>query len=219
MLGGCIEGGIGLGFAYATAPTVAGPALGIAVGMHGADVANAGFYTMWTGVPHDTLTSQGLQSLGLPQNAATGIDAGISIVGSMGVGITVRGMGTGLQSMNGLVSGEIGGSAAIQSYYPINNGIMGEREFVYLYRGTVIDRYGGGSGSIFFSPAGTPSEMRALPPSSIGAELRIFVVEKPILVEQGVVAPAFNQIGGGIQYRTPVNLGVLLNRGILREIH
>ena len=90
MLGGCIEGGIGLGFAYATAPTVAGPALGIAVGMHGADVANAGFYTMWTGVPHDTLTSQGLQSLGLPQNAATGIDAGISIGTTWGVGASLR---------------------------------------------------------------------------------------------------------------------------------
>ena len=90
MIGGGIEGGIGLGFATATAPTVAGPALGIAVGMHGADVANAGFYTMWTGVPHETLTSQVLQSLGLPQNTATGIDAGLSMGLTWGVGNTLR---------------------------------------------------------------------------------------------------------------------------------
>ena len=93
MIGGGIEGGIGLGFATATAPTVAGPALGIAVGMHGADVASAGFYTMWTGVPHETLTSQALQSLGVPQNDALGIDTGLSMGTTWGLGGSIRMMG------------------------------------------------------------------------------------------------------------------------------
>ena len=60
--------------------------------------------------------------------------------------------------------------------------------------------------------------MRALPQSSLGGNLRTFRVEKPFPVEQGVVAPAFDQIGLGIQYKAPVNLGVLIERGILREI-
>ena len=65
----------------------------------------------------------------------------------------------------------------------------------------------------------TPAEMRALPPTSIGTELRTFRVEKPFPVEQGVIAPAFDQIGGGIQYKAPIRLEILLDRGILQEVH
>ena len=36
--------------------------------------------------------------------------------------------------------------------------------------------------------------------------------------EQGVFAPAFDQIGCGIQYRAPVCLQVLLDWGVLQEI-
>ena len=193
-----------------------GVAAGIAVGLHGTDVALSGYYTMVNGTKVDTLTSQGMQTAGLPQDAANGIDAGLSIVGMMGVGVAIRAAEAGLQSVDGAAF--VGSETAVQKYFPINDGVIGEKTSVYLYKGTLIDRYGGGPGSVYFSPVGTPAEMRALPQSSIGAPLRTFIVEKPIPVEQGVVAPAFNQIGGGIQYRTPVGLGTLLERGILREI-
>ena len=64
--------------------------VGVAVGLHGTDVAIAGYYTMVNGVPQDTLTSQGLQAVGVPQDWANGIDAGVSMVGTMGVGAAAR---------------------------------------------------------------------------------------------------------------------------------
>ena len=67
---------------------------GVAVGLHGTDAAIAGYYTMVNGVPQDTLTSQGLQAIGVPQDWANGIDAGVSMAGTMGVGAATRGVGT-----------------------------------------------------------------------------------------------------------------------------
>ena len=67
-----------------------GVAAGIAVGLHGSDVATTGFYELLYGVPRDTLTSQGLQAVGLPQDDANGIDAGLSMVGTMGIGAAIR---------------------------------------------------------------------------------------------------------------------------------
>ena len=68
--------------------------VGVAVGLHGTDVAIAGYYAMVNGVPQDTLTSQGLQAVGVPQDWANGIDAGISMVGTMGAGAAAGGAGT-----------------------------------------------------------------------------------------------------------------------------
>jgi len=49
---------------------------------------------MVNGVPQDTLTSQGLQAVGVPQDLANGVDAGVSMVGTMGVGAAAGGAGT-----------------------------------------------------------------------------------------------------------------------------
>lgn len=84
--------------------------------------------------------------------------------------------------------------------------------------GERIDHYGGSAASRFFSPVGTPAIARALPPGTINEPLRVFEVVKPFEVEAGMVAPAFGQLGLGTQYRMPVSLGVLLKRGILREV-
>ena len=82
---------VGYGFAVASAETGFGIAAGVPVGLHGSDVALACYYTMVNGVPQDTLTSQGLQAVGVPQDWANGIDAGISMAGTMGVGTAARG--------------------------------------------------------------------------------------------------------------------------------
>ncbi len=90
MLGGFAEMTTGYLFAGFSVESGVGIALGIAVGMHGSDVFLTGFNTMWTGVAQDTLTSQGLQSLGLPQDVATGIDVGISMGATWGLGASLR---------------------------------------------------------------------------------------------------------------------------------
>jgi hypothetical protein len=48
--------------------------------------------------------------------------------------------------------------------------------------------------------------------------LSVFEVTKPFPVEAGRTAPWFGQLGGGIQYQTPVTLDTLLRRGIIREL-
>jgi hypothetical protein len=106
----------------------------------------------------------------------------------------------------------------IVKFYPGNNGFAGTTKRIFLMPGQVIDRYGGSNYSRFFSPAGTAEAARALPPGTAGQPLRTFVVVKPLEVEAGVVAPWFYQLGGGVQYVTPVKLETLLNRGIIKEV-
>jgi hypothetical protein len=45
-----------------------------------------------------------------------------------------------------------------------------------------------------------------------------FEVVKPFEVEAGTVAPAFDQLGLGTQFGTPVPAETLLRRGVLREV-
>ena len=78
-----------------TAETGVGIAAGVAVGLHGTDVAYAGYYTMMNGVPQDSLTSQGLQAVGVPQDWANGIDAGVSMAGTVDVRTTIQGIENG----------------------------------------------------------------------------------------------------------------------------
>jgi len=109
-------------------------------------------------------------------------------------------------------------SSAIRPFYPPNNGYLGETRKVWLRPGNMIDRYGGSDASRFFSPTGTPVGARSLPPGTAGQTLRTFQVVKPFEVEEGLVAPAYGQPGFGTQYRTPIQLRVLLKRGIIREV-
>jgi RHS repeat-associated protein len=91
MIGGGVEAALGFGLAVFTAETGVGIAAGVAVGMHGMDVYAAGYNTMMSGTRQDTLTSQGLQAVGVPQDWANGIDMGISMAGTMGVGAATKG--------------------------------------------------------------------------------------------------------------------------------
>jgi hypothetical protein len=56
------------------------------------DQALAGFRQMMSGQATDSLTSTGLQGLGMSKNAANLTDAGISVVGSLGAGIGTAGV-------------------------------------------------------------------------------------------------------------------------------
>ena len=103
-------------------------------------------------------------------------------------------------------------------YYPANNGaVPGTEKKIYLMAGDKIDRFGGKKGK-FFSPTGTPMEMRALPYDADLSQYRQFEVVKPFEVEASTIAPAFGNIGLGTQYRSSVSVDVLLKKGIIKQI-
>ena len=103
-------------------------------------------------------------------------------------------------------------------YYPANNGaVPGTEKKIYLMAGDKIDRFGGKKGK-FFSPTGTPIEMRALPYDADLSQYRQFEVVKPFEVEASTIAPAFGNIGLGTQYRSSVSVDVLLKKGIIKQV-
>ena len=103
-------------------------------------------------------------------------------------------------------------------YYPENNGaVPGTEKKIYLMAGDKIDRFGGKKGK-FFSPTGTPMEMRALPYDADLSQYRQFEVVKPFEVEASTIAPAFGNIGLGTQYRSSVSVDVLLKKGIIKQV-
>ena len=103
-------------------------------------------------------------------------------------------------------------------YYPANNGaVPGTEKKIYLMAGDKIDRFGGKKGK-FFSPTGTPMEMRALPYDADLSQYRQFEVVKPFEVEASTIAPVFGNIGLGTQYRSSVSVDVLLKKGIIKQV-
>ena len=83
--------------------------------------------------------------------------------------------------------------------------------------GDKIDRFGGVSRK-YFSQLGTPMEMRALPYNADTSIYTQYEVIKSFEVEAATIAPAFDKIGLGTQYKSPVTVEVLLNKGIIKVI-
>ena len=109
-------------------------------------------------------------------------------------------------------------STEIVSYYPPNNGaIIGSEKNIYLMPGDKIDRYGKVNGK-YFSPIGTPVEMRSLPYDVDLTQYKQFEVVKPFEVEASTIAPAFDKVGLGTQYRSSVTGSVLLKHGIIKVL-
>ena len=101
--------------------------------------------------------------------------------------------------------------------YPDNQGFLGASKDEVLPKGTVLDRFGGEKGD-FLSPAGTPYEGRALPPTSKNAPYNAYEVMRPLPVQSGPIAPAFGQPGGGTQFLAPRSVGDLVDSGYLRRL-
>lgn len=87
-------------------------------------------------------------------------------------------------------------------------------------KGTIITRYGDGSGT-YVSPEGTTFAERALPYTENPMALHKYKVLKPIKnVTVSEVAPAFDQPGGGIQYQLPDNIyNLMFEKGALVEVN
>ena len=71
--------------------------------------------------------------------------------------------------------------------------------------GDKIDRFGKMSGK-YFSPVGTPLKMRVLPHNADLSQYRVFEVLKPFEVEESTIAPYFNQLGLGKQFKSPITV-------------
>jgi hypothetical protein len=101
--------------------------------------------------------------------------------------------------------------------WPPNEGFAGPPKKVVLEPGTKIDRYGSPKGK-YLSPADTPFEQRALPPSSANKPPTKYEVLKPIETSAGDAAPWFDQAGGGTQYKMNQSVEELIDTGYLREV-
>ena len=60
--------------------------------------------------------------------------------------------------------------------------------------------------------------MRGLPYDADLSQYHKYEVVKPFEVQASIIAPAFDNIGLGTQYRSPVSAYVLLRRGIIKEV-
>lgn len=92
----------------------------------------------------------------------------------------------------------------LKTWYPPNNGGVGEPVVTRLPNGMPLDRYGGEKGS-FMSAAGDSFEERALPDAPPGAPNQYTSAAgldgEGLMAEQSPIAPWFDQPGGGTQYR------------------
>jgi hypothetical protein len=81
-LGGLAETAFGAKMTFVTYGAAA--PFGWPIMAHGLDQFITGINTAFTGSPRDTLTSQLLQEIGVPQGTANFVDGGLSVFGSLG---------------------------------------------------------------------------------------------------------------------------------------
>jgi hypothetical protein len=172
--------------------------------------ASADFYNSVTSLPDQSAYDIGM-GLGSAAFHATVTAATAAITGGAATAVFARTATTARSAM--AVEATVS-TTTLTKFYPANNGFLGSTERIFLMPGEQISRYGSGSGK-FFSPAGTPLSMRALPPGSNTGIFNTYKVLKPFEVQAGKIAPAFGQLGLGTQYLSPVSADVLLKRGII----
>ena len=115
---------------------------------------------------------------------------------------------------------------AIQNYWPPNAGFLGSSTPETLDVGYQFSRYGGffdNTGNFqdfgnFVSPSNVPYGMRALPfGTDLTKPLSFYEVLKPITdVPTGTAAPAFGELGLGIQHELPLTIQDYLDQGYIR---
>lgn len=103
--------------------------------------------------------------------------------------------------------------------YPTNDGAIGKTWPEILAVGTKITRYGRTTGK-YTAPVGTPFVNRAMPytEAEYSDTEHQYIVVKPLPVQTSVIAPAFNKVGGGIQYKTEESIQYYLDEGYLKEV-
>jgi Tuberculosis necrotizing toxin len=106
--------------------------------------------------------------------------------------------------------------------WPNDNGFAVPATQSTLKPGTVIDRYsefaGSNDGGFYFSPEGTSYKARSLPYDQAKVGYARYRILKPLDTLEGHAAPAFDQIGGGTQYKTPKSTRDLIREGFIEQV-
>jgi hypothetical protein len=97
------------------------------------------------------------------------------------------------------------------------DGFDGDPTKVILQPSTKIDRYGYDGGT-FVSPEGIPYSARSLAPGTELKPYNVYEVMKPINALEGKIAPWFDEIGGGIQYKLDHSIKDLLDGGYIKKL-
>jgi filamentous hemagglutinin family protein len=101
--------------------------------------------------------------------------------------------------------------------YPGADGFKGKSQPKTLEVGTVIDRFGGDTGT-FFAPVGTPLKQRAMAPGAENDQLTKYKILRPLSVDSGAIAPWFDQPGGGTQYKASLTAKQLIDQGYIKAV-
>lgn len=118
---------------------------------------------------------------------------------------------------------------AIQMYYPPSGGFLLTPTPETLNTGYQFSRFGGffdETGAFtdfgnFVAPVDVPYEMRSLPPGAdVTRPLTTYEVLKPMPdVLSGPAAPAFDQLGLGMQHQLPMTIQDYLDQGYIRIVN
>jgi len=98
--------------------------------------------------------------------------------------------------------------------WPPNDGCDGAEMAATLPPGVKIDRYGRDTGSYFAVP-GTPYEARSLPYNPALQPYAVYVVVKPLPVQQCKIAAWFGEPGGGEQFKAAEPAVQLISEGVI----
>ncbi|PHH89273.1 hypothetical protein CDD83_6371 [Cordyceps sp. RAO-2017] len=116
--------------------------------------------------------------------------------------------------------------------YPPEDGFQldpsgkGQKSTTKLAPGTLVDRFGGETGT-FVAPVCTSFSKRSIPPGNLASRTNdpknpynyhVYKVVKEFPVLSGRIAPWFAQPGGGVQYKLDKPVSTLLKDGFLKEI-
>lgn len=103
-----------------------------------------------------------------------------------------------------------------KNIWPPNNGaIAGTEKMINLNKGTTFGRIGGDTGSFVAPPKTSPDKLSLAPRTDI-TKYTEYLVTKPISgVEKATVAPWFDKLGGGTQFKLPMTIRELIREGYI----
>ena len=99
-------------------------------------------------------------------------------------------------------------------HWPPDDGCADTPAAETLPPGTRIDQYGSDASSLFSVP-GTTADARALPYDPAKLPYAVYIVRKPLDVQECTVAAWFGQAGGGEQFRAAASAAQLKTEGAI----
>jgi hypothetical protein len=208
-VGGTILSATGVG-AFVGVPVVAGST---ALGLHGgASVING----ISNGFENTVQLFNG-RDPSKPANSTSSSNTDSNTSGSQGTGSTSS---TGPSVTQGTEKGQWYKADGSLNYPPNNGAILGTEVPITLEKGQTLGRYGNVSSTSDYvtAPGASPSSL-SLPPSTNSSIYTEYVVVKPIpKTVQSEVAPWGGDPGGGLQYKLPMPISELIEKGYIKPV-